>query len=214
MKKYILWDHDGVLVDTEKWYFKANQKALLEIGINLTEESYMYYMQNGISVWSIPRNKGLPEQSIALQRKKRDSIYKNYLITENIEIEGVVDTLTILKKYFPMAIITTSKKEDFELIHKNRNILDYMDYYLTLGDYKNPKPAPDPYLTGMRLFKANPDECVVVEDSARGLKSAVSADIDCIIIKNEFTKNHDFSGAKNIINKISELPKLLLNKKQ
>ena len=121
-KKYILWDNDGVLVNTEPWYFKANQNALSEIDIKLTKDNYMHYMQSGTSVWNIPKEKGLPEHLIKKQRQKRDALYQTYLTTENIEINGVINTLEILGKYFTMAIITTSKKEDFELIHHQRNI--------------------------------------------------------------------------------------------
>ena len=44
VKKYILWDHDGVLVDTEKWYYEATQKALAEIGIEVPPGLYLHYM--------------------------------------------------------------------------------------------------------------------------------------------------------------------------
>ena len=208
--KYILWDHDGVLVDTEKWYFKANNIALNEIGIELLENDYMYYMQNGISVWNIPKEKGISEEIIKTQKEKRNKIYQTFLERENIEIPNVVNVLSDLMRNYKMAIITTSKKEDFELIHRHRKILDYMEFYLTKGDYERSKPHPDPYLSGMNKFNAKPSECIIIEDSARGLKSAIAAGIDCIIIKNDFTVSHDFNGAKCIINKIEELPKTLI----
>ena len=63
----------------------------------------------------------------------------------------------------------------------------------------------------MIKFNGKPSECIVIEDSARELKSAIAAGIDCIIIKNDFTVSHDFSGAKCIINEIIELP-MTLNK--
>ncbi|MDC7223651.1 MAG: HAD-IA family hydrolase, partial [Spirochaetales bacterium] len=75
--------------------------------------------------------------------------------------------------------------------------------------YEQAKPKPDPYLAGMRKFKAKPSECIVIEDSARGLKSALAAGMECIVVKNDFTVSHDFTGAKCIINEISELPMTL-----
>ncbi len=75
--------------------------------------------------------------------------------------------------------------------------------------YQNAKPEPDPYLKGMVKFNAKPSECVVIEDSARGLKSAITAEIDCIIINNSFTKTHNFTGAKVIINSIVDLLNIL-----
>ena len=62
-----------------------------------------------------------------------------------------------------------------------------------------------PYLKGLELFKASNNEAIVVEDSQRGLTSAVNANIDCVIVKNEFTKTQDFSKATYKINTIEEL---------
>jgi beta-phosphoglucomutase-like phosphatase (HAD superfamily) len=80
-----------------------------------------------------------------------------------------------------------------------------MQFALTLGEYKRSKPHPDPYLTALEKFGGKKEEAVVVEDSARGLKAAIAAGIECIIVRNEFTKSHDFTGATKILNSIQEL---------
>jgi HAD superfamily hydrolase (TIGR01509 family) len=208
-KKYILWDHDGVLVNTEPLYYKANKTALRELGIGLSLKNYMNYMQTGKSIWHLASDNGFTDDIILEKRNYRDKYYRQYLISENIEIKGVTDVLYALRKKYRMAIITTSKKDDFELIHKNRNILNFMDFYLVLGDYENAKPEPDPYIAGMNKFNALPDECVVIEDNARGLKSALAAGIDCIIINSGFTESHDFTGAAMIVKSIRELLEVL-----
>ncbi len=208
-KKYILWDHDGILVVTEPLYYKANRTALSEIGISMSLEKYMEFMQSGKSVWNLASKKNISDEIIRIQKDKRNQYYQNYLATENIEIPGVVKVLTELNSRYRMAIITTSRRKDFELIHKNRSILSFMDFYLTLEDYQKAKPEPDPYLKGMQKFNALSKECVVIEDSARGLKSAIATGIDCIIIKNNFTKSHDFTGAKQIVDSIEYLLDML-----
>ena len=91
-------------------------------------------------------------------------------MTEDIEIEGVLETLDLLAGAYRMGIVTTSKPPDFALIHEKRSILDYMDFYLTREDYERAKPHPEPYLKGLQRFGATAAETVVVEDSARGLK--------------------------------------------
>ncbi len=209
MKNFILWDNDGVLVDTEKWYFEANKKALGDLGFTISESEYMHIMQNGLSVWEVAEAKSYSSEIIQKQREKRDEYYQDFLKTEDLEIPHVIDILTELKKIFSMAIITTSKRKDFELIHRDRSITDFMEFCLVREDYELAKPHPMPYLIGVERFNANPDECIVVEDSARGLKAAIAASIDCVILKHEFTKSHDFSCANYFADHISELPKLL-----
>jgi len=210
-KKYILWDHDGVLVDTELWYYEATCKALAELGIIVDKKVYLDYMQDGKSLWTIAYEKGFPENTITHQRKKRDAYYQDFLLNENIEIPSVEESLSTLRKKYPMAIVTTSKRKDFELIHRDRSIVKFMDFVLTVEDYKQAKPHPEPYLTALQKYGAVPDEAIVIEDSGRGLKSALGAGIDCIIIENAFTITHDFSSALMVLKSLSELVKILIH---
>jgi len=59
VKKYILFDHDGVLVDTEHWYYKAGERALAEIGLLLDPDQYVLDMSHGAGTWPKPRRLGL-----------------------------------------------------------------------------------------------------------------------------------------------------------
>ncbi len=127
-------------------------------------------------------------------------------MTEDIEIEGVLQTLAELAGEYRMGIVTTSKPPDFALIHEKRFILGYMEFYLTREDYERAKPHPEPYLRGLQHFGATAAEAVVIEDSARGLKSAIAAGIDCIVVANEFTAAHDLSEATAKVATIRELP--------
>lgn len=210
MKKYILFDHDGVLVDTEFWYFRAGQRALADLGVTLDQEQYLRDMSQGLGTWARARAAGMDEQTISAQRELRDAYYQEYLRTEPIEIEGVVDTLAELSKHVRMAIVTTAKRVDFELIHEKRQIRQFMDFVLVREDYEHAKPHPEPYLTGLRRLGATQEETLVVEDSSRGLSSAVAAGIDCVVVDNDFTRAQDFSLARYRINTLSELKDLIL----
>lgn len=209
MKKYILFDNDGVLVETEKWYFEANVKALAELNIKLEEEVYMKIMAKGGTAWEVAQEQGVSKEIIDKKRFQRDNYYQEFLRTKNIEINGVKDILKKLSKKYKMAIITTSRRVDFDLIHKNRGIVDFMDFTLCVEEYKRAKPFPDPYLAGLKKFNAKKEETIIIEDSQRGLTSAYNADIECVIVKNEFTKTHDFSKASYYINNLNELENIL-----
>lgn len=211
MKKYILFDHDGVLVDTEFWYYKAGERALADIGLTLDKEQYLRNMTQSMGTWAQARAAGIDEQTIRRQREVRDIYYQEYLRTEDIEIEGVVETLAELSKAVRMAIVTTAKRVDFELIHEKRQITQFMDFILVREDYNLAKPHPEPYLTGLKRFGATKEETLVVEDSSRGLNSAVAAGIDCAIVYNDFTKSHDFSQASYRIQTLIELKDIILN---
>ena len=209
MKKYILFDNDEVLVETENWYYEANKKALKQLGLNLQMDEYQEIMARGGTAWELAINAGITTEIIDKKRVQRDNYYQEFLHTKNLEIPNVKKVLKNLSKKYKMAIVTTSRRVDFELIHKNRGISDYMQFVLCVEDYERAKPYPDPYLKGLELLKASAKDTIVVEDSQRGLISAVNANIECVIVKNEFTKTHDFSKANYFIDTLEQLETIL-----
>lgn len=209
MKKYILFDNDGV-GETENWYYEANKKALKQLGLNLQMDEYQEIMARGGTAWELAINAGITTEIIDKKRVQRDNYYQEFLHTKNLEIPNVKKVLKNLSKKYKMAIVTTSRRVDFELIHKNRGISDYMQFVLCVEDYERAKPYPDPYLKGLELLKASAKDTIVVEDSQRGLISAVNANIECVIVKNEFTKTHDFSKANYFIDTLEQL-EIILN---
>lgn len=209
VKKYILFDHDGVLVDTELWYCRAGERALAEVDVVLAQERYLRDMSQGLGTWAQARAAGVDERVIDRQREARDAYYQEYLRSEAIEIDGVVDALAELSQYVRMAIVTTAKRADFDLIHRSRQITGFMDFVLVREDYDRPKPHPEPYLAGLKRFGATRDETLVVEDSSRGLASAVAAGIDCAVVGNSFTATQDLSRATHRIDTLAELTSIV-----
>ncbi|MFB7250794.1 HAD family hydrolase [Microbacterium sp. NPDC056234] len=209
MKKFILFDNDGVLVDTEYWYYEAGERALAEVGVALDLEQYLKDMAHGLGTWHQAALAGVDDVTIDRLKIVRNVYYQDSLRTEPIEIDGVLDVLDELSKHARMAIVTTSKRSDFELIHADRGILRFMDFVLARDDYVRPKPHPEPYVTALERFGADRAETLVVEDSARGLRSAVAAGIDCAVVHNEFTQAQDFSDATYRIRALSELTEIV-----
>lgn len=204
-------DHVGVLVDTEPLYYEATREALADLGVDLPLDGYLADMGEGLTAWQRAANQGVDQHTIETQRDWRDRRYQELLVEREIAIPGVEEVLARLSTDYSMAIVTTAKRSDFELIHRTRNIVDYMDFVLTNGDYERSKPAPDPYLTALERYEAGPEEAVVVEDSERGLRSAIAAGIDCVVVDSPFVRAQDFSRARARIDSISELPELLLD---
>lgn len=210
MKKYILFDNDGVLVHTEPLYFKANIKALKEhFDVELKFDEYMKIMSEGTTVWQEALNKGFSLNEIEIARNQRNIYYQEFLRSENILIKGVKEVLQELSKSYKMGIVTTSRRVDFEIIHKDLGIVDFMNFVLCEEDYEFAKPHPQPYLKGLEIFGANKSEAIVIEDSTRGLTSAYKAGIECVIVKNEFTTTQDFSKASYFIDTLDELKTIL-----
>src|SRR5262245_28262562 len=209
MRRYLLWNHDVVLVDTEKGYFAATQDCLRGLGVDLDQSTYLRLMADGRASWELARAQGIAEDVIVAARRDRDVCYQRYLAEADIEIAGVIDVLTELRSRYRMAIVTTAKREDFALIHRSRKIASFFEFVINVEDCTHAKPHPDPYLRALSRFGASAAEAVAIEDSSRGLKAACAAGLDCIIVRNEFTAEQDFSGAWRIVDSIRDLPSAL-----
>jgi HAD superfamily hydrolase (TIGR01509 family) len=208
-KQFVLFDHDGVLVDTERWYYESGRRALAEVGVPLDLPQYLDDMAAGRGTWARARAAGVDEGTVSRLRAQRDAYYQEYLRCEPIEIDGVAEVLAELAPHVRMAVVTTAKRADFELIHEHRQLLGFMEFVLVREYYERAKPHPEPYLAALERFGARPNDALVVEDSARGLRSAVAAGIDCAVVHNDFTAGQDFAGARHRIGRLTELPGLL-----
>src|SRR5262245_47567998 len=116
--RYVLWDNDGVLVDTEDGYFDATSRALADCGIALDRDRYMQLRACGASAWQLAIDSRLPPETIARHRDARDRYYQEFIATSSLEIPGVHDVLDRLSTRYRMAIVTTSKRRHFDLIHR------------------------------------------------------------------------------------------------
>jgi HAD superfamily hydrolase (TIGR01509 family) len=206
MIKTLFWDNDGVLVDTEKLYYEATKRILGQEGVILTKELFVdNILKLSLGVWFLLEDKGYSEKQISELRKKRNGLYTELLQKNELLIPGVKETVKKLSQRYGMAIVTSSHRDHFETIHAKTDIIDYFDFYLTREQYKNSKPDPEPYLTALKRSGATPDEVLVIEDSERGLKSAVSAGLNCLIIRNELSANSNFTSALKVLNSVREL---------
>ena len=104
-----------------------------------------------------------------------------------------------------MGIVTSSRKDHFDMIHRNSNILQYFDFIITSDDFTCSKPHPEPYLLGIRHSGYNANQCIAIEDSERGVIAAKNANLFCLAIPNELTCKSDFSRADRILKNINEI---------
>ncbi|NOX49871.1 MAG: HAD family phosphatase [Gammaproteobacteria bacterium] len=206
---HILFDHDGVLVNTEPLYFQATKQVLGEMEVELRLNEYLDLQAHGGDVWAMARQLGYADEQISAGRSQRNKIYQSLLKSECIDIEGVEEVLTRLAKDHQLAIVTTAKQCDFDLIHAHRNIVGNMALILTNRDYARSKPHPDPYLAALRWFNIEAKNALVVEDSERGLRSAVAAGIDCATVYHSFTAPQNFDAATYHIENLQGLFEIL-----
>ncbi|MHB8902988.1 MAG: HAD family hydrolase [Thermoguttaceae bacterium] len=209
----VLWDNDGVLVDTEGLYFQATKRVLKTVGIDLTAEQYKEIsLRRGESTFRLAAEQGVPSERMACLRAERDRIYEASLGAQPCLMAGAREVLRSLHGKVRMGVVTSTCRAHFGIAHAGSGVEQYLDFVLTREDCRHLKPHPDPYLTAVRRFGLRPEECVVVEDSERGLASARAAGLECLVVLSEWTKDGDFSQACGVLESIACVPDEVLRR--
>jgi HAD superfamily hydrolase (TIGR01509 family) len=203
----ILWDNDGVLVDTEGRYFRATQTVLATVGIDLTPEQFKdISLRRGESTFKLAAEAGICAEQIASLRAERDRIYSESLAAESCVIDGAEEVLRSLHGRVRMGVVTSTRRKHFDIAHAKSSLTKYLDFVLAFEDYRHTKPHPEPYLTAMSRHGLRPEDCIVIEDSERGRVAATAAGLSCLIVLSEWTRDGDFRGACRVLESIRDVP--------
>lgn len=209
--RYIFWDNDGVLVDTERYYLQASREALAKVEIDLSNAQFAEIsLGAGRSVFDLAAASGVSEQSIAELKKWRDSRYATLLEQEELALDGADDVLQALHGKLGMAVVTSSRRQHFEIIHRRTGFKPYFDFCLTREDYTHSKPAAEPYLLALQHCGLAAEDVLVIEDSPRGLQAAKAAGLACWVLPGRHTSAKDFAGAEGILSDLREIKQLAL----
>ncbi|MDE2999985.1 MAG: HAD family phosphatase [Gemmatimonadota bacterium] len=210
MLKAILWDNDGVLVDTEGLYFQACRETLEPHGVHLSEARFIeLFLKASEGLPGIAAEHGMDERALDSARNWRNARYTELLRAGVPVIDGARQVLRQLHGTVRMGIVTSSRREHFEIIHATTGLLGFFDFTLVREDYRHSKPDPEPYLTAMRKNGLSAAECVAIEDSDRGLRAALAAGLRCIVIPQGLTRGLDFTGALRQLTDIRQVPPLI-----
>ncbi|HLJ87069.1 MAG TPA: HAD family phosphatase [Candidatus Angelobacter sp.] len=210
MVEAILWDNDGVLVDTEYLFFESTQRTLARIGIEFSLQQFLELsMRQGRSAFSLAAERGWKENQLADLRQERDIHYSEVLRTKARVLPGVPETLKMLQGRMRMAVVTSSQRQHFEAAHADSGLVGYFEFVLAREDYKETKPNPEPYLLALQRLGMNASTCLAIEDSERGLAAARAAGLRCLVIPNEITRNCSFHGATAILPGAAAVPDAL-----
>jgi HAD superfamily hydrolase (TIGR01509 family) len=207
----ILFDNDGVLVDTESLYFRANRDVLATVGVDLDEATYIeLYLRQGVGAFHLAARGLSPEQILAL-REARNRRYTDLVAHEDILVPGVFDLVRRLAERYRLAIVTSAEPEPFARSHARTGLLPFFELVLTRADTIRAKPDPDPYLLAVRRLGLPGARCLVIEDSERGLRAAKAAGLACWVVPSGLTRGSDFGAADAVLPNLGEAAARLLS---
>jgi HAD superfamily hydrolase (TIGR01509 family) len=207
MHSAILWDNDGVLVNSEVLFYEANQRYFRQHGIELSVEHYFNcFLCSSAGAWPLLREKGWNDAQIAAARSERNAVYANILSSAtDLAIPGIEEVLQHFSKMCRMAVVTSSDRDHFDQIHQQTTLLKHFELVIAAGDYLQEKPSPEPYLLAASRLGLAVQACIAVEDSPRGMQAALAAGMPCIALRSHLTATYPFSGAYAVVDTPAEL---------
>jgi len=209
MLKAVLFDMDGVLVDSEEFIFEATRLMFAEHGVNVKIEDAQPFIGTGENKYisGIGLSNGF-EVDIDRDKARTYQMYEQITKGKLNALPGVYAFIQQCKQIgFKMAVASSADKVK---VHINLNEIgldsDLFQAIVTGEDVVNKKPFPDIYLKAAQILGVKPEECLVVEDAISGIKAAKAAGAKCLALTTSFPANL-LTEADWICNNLSDVPK-------
>ena len=206
--KAVIFDMDGVIIDSEPIHFETDMETMKYLGCNISIEELEKYVgtTNEYMIADIKKNYNIKKSVEEIINYKVEMV-KNKIVQSDLEpIEGIRELLIYLKKKnIPAAIASSSPKEFINVVVSKFKLQEYFKYIVSGEEVESGKPAPDVYIETAKKLGISPKECIVVEDSKNGVIAAKAAGMKCIGFQNINSGNQDLSKADIIVNSIGEI---------
>ncbi|CVK16031.1 MAG: HAD family hydrolase [Apibacter sp.] len=205
----VIFDMDGVIVNTEPIHELSFKKHFNEIGLNISQEEYDTF--RGLSTRNLYQNLkqkyGLKQKVEELVLQKR-SIF-NKIFQEDKELDllpGVRNLIeSLYKDNFQLILATSSARVTLTKIFDRFGLFPYFKHIVSGEDFPNSKPDPTIFLEAVKLSGQPKENCIVIEDSTQGVIAANRAGIFCIGYRSKASGDQDLSTANKIISDFSIL---------
>jgi beta-phosphoglucomutase-like phosphatase (HAD superfamily) len=217
----VIFDMDGLIVDSEKIYYNAYNQTLNDLGVDIPREEYVRCVGHpvednsaaAVKLYDLPIR---PEDFLESWMKRFENAIED---ADQIDLmPGFLDLLAHLRKnQFKLGIASSTPRHRMQTTLKN-GVLPHLDVtrmeeifgaLFSGSDVARSKPDPEIYLKTAAKLGVDPARCLVLEDSSAGVQSAKAAGMTAVAVPNFFTAGHDHSEADHILNNLTEAIALL-----
>ncbi|GIZ08403.1 HAD family phosphatase [Flavobacterium sp. UMI-01] len=209
MIKTIIFDMDGVIVDTEPVHRYAYFQHFKELGIEVSENLYTTF--TGLSTRNtyqkLKEQFGLKQDVEAMILRKRALFNDAFDTKEDLQLLDGVEAL--IKDFYhngmQLILASSASKVTIERVFTRFNLHPYFSHIVSGEDFPQSKPDPAIFLHAASLSMAPKENCIVIEDSTNGVKAAKAAGIYCVGYKSAHSKDQNLDLADRVISHFDEL---------
>ena len=206
--KAVLFDFDGVIIDSEWPIYETWKKVFEDEGHELPIETYVQCIGSDFATWSPEKHlESLTGKTYlwdAINARRRVELESDLVGIE--ALPGVRKLLVSIKsENRKLAVVSSSSHGWVDSWLENLDLMSLIDITVCRGDAPRIKPAPDLYLEAVRRFGVNPGECLVIEDSLNGIKAGKAAGCRTLAVPSRLTSCLDFSIADTEIECLGNL---------
>ncbi|MEM0519646.1 HAD family hydrolase [Aequorivita flava] len=209
MLKAVLFDMDGVIVDTEPLHRKAYFKMFEDVNIEVSETLYDSF--TGQATLPICRTlcnhfnlSDAPENLVVLKRK-----HFKYLFENDSELALLDGVHNLIKDYYnnglTLVLASSASMPNINRIFDRFDLNKYFKAKISGADLKASKPHPEIFIKAAELANERRENCMVIEDSTNGIAAAKAANIYCVGFKSPHSANQDYSKADRVITSFDEI---------
>ena len=213
MKRFaaLIFDMDGVIVDSEPWHERAFREIFHELGYGESHgiDFEAYIGRSDRALWLDFIQKHEPPHPIEdLLAAKQDRLIQ-ILRREQPIFPGLPELLARLAPDYPLAVASGSNHPVIDEVLAMKQLRRFFSVVASTQDVGKTKPAPDVFLYAARLLQTPPAQCCVIEDSAAGVTAARAAGMAVIAITNSLTREQ-LAEATHVVDTYEEIERLLL----
>jgi len=213
MIEAIIFDMDGVLVDSEPFHIEIEKRQFERNKLIVSAEEHLNYMGMASDVmWRTIVNKhqlNIPVEELIDQNRTESIRYFSELATIPV-MPGLIELLEMLKgKNYPMAVASSSFPEIIELILKKTELRDYFRVVVSSQEAGKSKPEPDVFLLAAKKLGVPPTNCIVIEDSFNGIAAAHAANMHCVAYQGPGSNPQQQNEADAVITSFDQLGLML-----
>lgn len=203
----VLWDLDGVLVDTGQMHLQAFQETLPRFGIPITPDDFKAVFGMGNRELLTYLNGAPLDEALSAQiSEEKEILFRQFIRGQAKLLPGVLELLDGMKSsHVLQAIASSAPQENIDAIVDELGIRAYFDAILSAPASGLPaKPEPHVFLEAARLLGVEPAACIVIEDSPAGVEAAKKAGMTCIAVTNT-NPREQLLQADHIVDSLLEL---------